>query len=96
NIRLLDEHYNSARLHIYTPGRRTTNTADKVKEFVSHGFHIANTKIIPKWHTRRAAYERATSQIWPKYHPMSDGTRCSRRTCNNHANLAQPQTSGTS
>ncbi|TBU26765.1 hypothetical protein BD311DRAFT_779457 [Dichomitus squalens] len=96
DVRLLDEHYNSARLHIYTPGRRTTNTADKVREFVSNGFHIANTKIIPKWHTRRAAYERASSQIWPENLRTPDGTRCSRRTCNNHAHLAQPQTSGTS
>ncbi|EJF56026.1 hypothetical protein DICSQDRAFT_72264 [Dichomitus squalens LYAD-421 SS1] len=96
DVRLLDEHYNSARLHIYTPGRRTTNTADKVREFVSNGFHIANTKIIPKWHTRRAAYERASSQIWPENLWTPDSTRCSRRTCNNHAHLAQPQTSGTS
>ncbi|TBU21646.1 hypothetical protein BD311DRAFT_782804 [Dichomitus squalens] len=96
DIRLLDEHYNHARLHIYTPGRHTTNTADKAKEFVSHGFHVANTKIIPKWHTRRAAYERASSQIWPENHRTPDGTRCLRRTCNNHTHVAQLQTSGTS
>ncbi|TBU62392.1 hypothetical protein BD310DRAFT_1036622 [Dichomitus squalens] len=71
DIRLLDEHYNRAQLHMYTPGRRTTNTADKVKEFVSNGYYIAQTKIIPKWHARRAAYEHATSQTWPENWPTS-------------------------
>ncbi len=66
DVQHLDEHYKQARIHVYTPGRLVTNTADKVKEFVSDGYYTAYTKTIPKWVARRAPYERNTSQVWPE------------------------------
>lgn len=73
DVAKLLEHYIKAKIHLYEPGRSISNSADTIKEFVSDGIQIANTKIIPKWVQRRAMYEHSTEEDWSMAQPHNEG-----------------------
>lgn len=64
DIQKLLDHYMRAKIHEYVPGRNVSGSAETVREFVSDGIQIANTKIVPKWVERRAVYEHSTEESW--------------------------------